>query len=173
MHTVAPTGENRQASERRVRFPGGRQGRTILRVEDASRDREAIASANRDFYAAFEALDSNRMAEVWDTEDEVLCVHPGWEGLWGRELILRSFALIFQNTRSIRFNLSDVKVRISGDAAILHCLENIVLDTGGGLAVQRVVATNGFARRAPRWRLILHHASVFERRMTAAPPSTN
>jgi ketosteroid isomerase-like protein len=126
-------------------------------------DAEAVASANAELYAAFEAGDVDRMEAVWDLGDDIRCVHPGWPPLVGRSRVLRSWSVIMANTAYIQFFLTGVEVTVDGDLAVVACEENIltaVADAEGGLSESaKVVATNLFRRRGDRWRLWMHHGS--------------
>ncbi|MFJ2774471.1 nuclear transport factor 2 family protein [Streptomyces sp. NPDC087300] len=100
-------------------------------------------------------------------EDAISCVHPGWPVLTGRGEVLRSYALIMANTEYIQFFLTDLKVGVAGDTALVTCTENILSGgpppEGGGelgpLVGQLVVATNVFRRTPDGWKLWSHHAS--------------
>jgi len=129
-------------------------------------DTEAVETLHAEFYAAFESADLDRMGLVWADgrhADDVVCVHPGWPLLRGRDTILRSWALIMANTPYIQFVLTDSQVRVSGDQAVVTCSENIITATGesadaftsGG----SVVTTNAFVRTGEGWRMWLHHGS--------------
>ena len=122
-----------------------------------------VEAANAEFYAAFEALDLDRMAAVWAEDDGIGCVHAGWPMLRGRTAVLRSWALIMANTPYIQFVLTDVAVQEFGDQAVVTCGENILTADDesevGFLAAGSVVATNLFVRRDGEWRLWLHHGS--------------
>ncbi|HKB30393.1 MAG TPA: nuclear transport factor 2 family protein [Streptosporangiaceae bacterium] len=125
-----------------------------------------IEELNAEFYAAFEAGDLDRMAQVWaedkDAGGSVVCVHPGGPMVRGRGAVLRSWALIMANTSYIQFVLTDVLTQISGDIAVLTCSENIITasDDGGGFAAGgNVATTNAFVRTDGGWRLWLHHGS--------------
>ena len=122
-------------------------------------DNAAVEEANVAFYAAFEAMDIERMRQLWDDADDTVCVHPGWPALQGGSRIMRSWAVIFANTAYIQFFLTETEVLVADDIAVVRCGENIMTapDEPGGDA--RVVATNIFRRRADGWRLWLHHAS--------------
>ena len=131
---------------------------------------EAVAAANAELYAAFEAGDLDRMAAVWDDDPTaaITCVHPGWPLLRGRDRVLRSWAVIMANTTYIQFFLTDVAVIVDGDLAVVTCDENILTGVENDLGDDaRVVATNVFRRRDDRWRLWLHHGSP-----VLAPPSS-
>ncbi|HVA60681.1 MAG TPA: nuclear transport factor 2 family protein [Mycobacteriales bacterium] len=123
----------------------------------------AVTAANAELYAAFEAGDIDRMSVVWDPDDDVVCVHPGWPPVSGRGRVLRSWSVIMANTVYIQFFLTGIVARVEGDVAVVTCEENIltgVADDAGGLAESaRACATNVFRRRGSEWRLWVHHAS--------------
>lgn len=130
------------------------------------KERAEVEAANAEFYAAFEALDLDRMERVWADgalAGSVTCVHAGWPRLRGRSEVLRSWALIIANTTYIQFVLTDVEVSVDGDRAVVTCGENIITADGesemGLLAAGTVVATNIFVRTDGVWRLWLHHGS--------------
>lgn len=97
----------------------------------------------------------------------ISCVHPGWPVLTGRGEVLRSYALIMANTEYIQFFLTDLRVSVAGDTALVTCTENILSggpapqegDELGPLVGQLVVATNVFRRTSDGWKLWSHHAS--------------
>jgi ketosteroid isomerase-like protein len=132
-------------------------------AETVTADIDAVTAANAELYAAFEEGDIDRMEAVWDNEDDVLCVHPGWPLLRGRARVLRSWSVIMANTSYIQFFLTGIEATVEGDLAIVTCEENIltgVADETGGLSESaRVVSTNVFRRRGDHWRLWLHHGS--------------
>ena len=103
------------------------------------------------------------MAEVWldgPHAETVVCVHPGWPAIQGREEVLRSWTAIMANTPYIQFFLTDVEVEVVGEIAVVTCAENILTGMGeSALAGGRAVATNVFRHTASGWRLWIHHAS--------------
>ncbi|MGW0967929.1 nuclear transport factor 2 family protein [Streptomyces sp. NPDC002516] len=146
-------------------------------------DVEQVEHANTAYYEAMERGDFEELSSLWltpsdtsdddlESEDEdgapaVSCVHPGWPVLSGRGEVLRSYALIMANTEYIQFFLTDVRVSVSADTALVTCTENILSggpspedsDELGPLVGQLVVATNVFRRTADGWKLWSHHAS--------------
>ena len=142
-------------------------------------DVEQVELANTAFYEAMERGDFEELSSLWlaplDTSDDdyegegavVSCVHPGWPVLNGRGEVLRSYALIMANAEYIQFFLTDVRVSVSGDTALVTCTENILSggpapeggEELGPLVGQLVVATNVFRRTADGWKLWSHHAS--------------
>ncbi|QGV79281.1 nuclear transport factor 2 family protein [Streptomyces ficellus] len=138
-------------------------------MSDAARNHaEAVEQANTAFYEAMERGDFEEISELWldDSHGDISCVHPGWPVLTGRGEVLRSYALIMANTDYIQFFLTDVKVSLAGDTALVTCTENILsggpAEDGadlGPLVGQLVVATNVFRRTADGWRIWSHHGS--------------
>ena len=131
-------------------------------------DVEAVRAANMALYDAFEAGDIDLMTAVWldDSASEVVsCVHPGWAPLHGTAAVLRSWSMIMANTSYIQFVLTDVKVSVTGDTAVVTCGENMLTgmpstpEEPAALAGGRAVATNVFRRTPSGWRLWVHHAS--------------
>ncbi|MCT4354536.1 nuclear transport factor 2 family protein [Streptomyces sp. Je 1-79] len=112
--------------------------------------------------------DFEEISELWldDGATPISCVHPGWPVLSGRGEVLRSYALIMANTEYIQFFLTDVKVSLAGDVAVVTCTENILsggpAEDGaelGPLVGQLVVATNVFRRTFEGWKIWSHHGS--------------
>ncbi|MDH2387574.1 nuclear transport factor 2 family protein [Streptomyces sp. HNM0663] len=128
-------------------------------------DVELVEEANTAFYETMERGDFERLSELW-LDDDISCVHPGWPVLSGRGEVLRSYALIMANTEYIQFFLTDVKVSVAGDTALVSCTENILSggpaeEAGelGPLVGQLVVATNVFRRTSDGWKIWSHHGS--------------
>jgi ketosteroid isomerase-like protein len=123
-------------------------------------DTDAVTAANAALYEAFETADVERMSRLWDDADpeSLVCVHPGWPALRGRKEVLRSWSAVMARTDFVQFVLSDLRVSIEGDTAVVTCTENVltsVSDMSGGA----IVATNVFRRRPGGWRLQVHHGS--------------
>jgi ketosteroid isomerase-like protein len=136
----------------------------ILPMPSLTEEQALVAEANVAFYQAFEALDLDRMEQVWLRSDDVKCIHPGWELLSGWQDVMRSWAAIMRNTARIRFELDDVAVVVNGGIGWVECLERIF---DGGALVGHAVATNLFQQNSDgRWLMIHHHASPFTQRMT-------
>jgi len=126
-------------------------------------DVEDVTEANAQFYAAIESGDLRRIEQLWDTGDDVGCVHPGWPSVRGRSRVLRSWAVIMANTSYIQFFLTGVDVSVAGDVAVVACQHSLLAgstDAEGELGeTATVVATNVFRRREQGWRLWAHHSS--------------
>jgi ketosteroid isomerase-like protein len=128
-------------------------------------DTELVEQANTAFYETMERGDFDELSDLW-LDDDISCIHPGWPVLRGRGEVLRSYALIMANTEYIQFFLTDVKVSVAGDTALVTCTENILSggpaeDGGelGPLVGQLVVATNVFRRTLDGWKIWSHHGS--------------
>ena len=119
-----------------------------------------VEAANAAMYAAFESADVDAMEALWDDLDPeaVVCVHPGWPMLRGRSAVLRSWSAVMAGTDYIQFFLTDVRVAVLGDTAVVTCTENVLTsaDVGQNAAV---VATNVLVRRPGGWRVQVHHGS--------------
>src|ERR1700745_3053993 len=88
--------------------------------------RAGLLELNEDFYAAFERADLDAMDALWANGDlaaSVVCVHPGWPGLRGRDEVMRSWAMIMANTTYIQFVLTDIEVEVGTDFAVITCVE--------------------------------------------------
>ena len=120
---------------------------------------QALRAANQDFYLAFESLDIEEMARVWAHDDDVQCVHPGWDLLIGWEEIRERWALIFANAKRVKIALSSVWVRIEENAGWVACTEHVTTAFADGFDEATVQATNIFILRDGRWLLVAHHAS--------------
>lgn len=123
---------------------------------DREVDLEAVRSANRAFYAAFEARDLDAMSDLWAHDAEVSCVHPGWITLRGWGQVAASWAALFDGPQHLQFIVTEEHVVVAGDVAWVTCDENLLGDEGGAT----VASLNLFARDAEgRWRMLAHHGS--------------
>ena len=111
---------------------------------------QAALTANDAFYNAFAAGDLDAMDSCWSKEEVVLCTHPGWRPLHGREEVMDSWQRILGNgPPSLRW--SDGRVSIVRGLAFVSCIEWLMDGT--------LVATNVFVWEAGGWKLVHHHAS--------------
>jgi ketosteroid isomerase-like protein len=127
----------------------------------ASEHEAALLAANGAFYDAVESLDLDVMARVWDDADDVFCVHPGGEMIAGWGPVRRSWAAIFASTSYLQCIVTDVRCRVGGDLGWVTCTENLLTAAGehDHVGAARAIASNLFARRHGRWRMVAHHAS--------------
>ena len=130
---------------------------------------QRIENSNSRFYEAFESLSIEKMEEVWKHSDNTICIHPGWQMFTGWTAIRESWTRIFENTRTIKFFITNTKIKTFENIAIVVCLENIdtVIDDEN-IFRMGVIATNIFEEQNFRnnsdynndWLMVHHHGSV-------------
>ena len=118
-----------------------------------------VQKINSEFYHAFENLSIERMEGLWKHEDNVVCIHPGWDLFIGWLAIRESWITIFHNTEMIKFIITNTKVRVFDNIAVVVCLENIETLLDGEIVRLGVIATNIFEQMENQWLLIHHHGS--------------
>ncbi len=120
---------------------------------------EEVTQMNEQFYRAFENLDVGLMDSIWAHEEYVTCIHPGWSIRVGWPAVRDSWVVIFNNTFSMEFELTELQVQVAADIAWVICTENISSRVGESPQTSRVVATNLFERIGEEWKIIHHHGS--------------
>jgi ketosteroid isomerase-like protein len=123
-------------------------------------DVEEIARANQAFYQAFETLKIEEMEKVWAKDADIQCGHPGWRILRGWGPVMESWRRIFENTPSMQFALTDVRIEIRGDVGWVTLYENLNSSIQGENYSAAILTTNMFQKTAEGWRMILHHGSA-------------
>jgi hypothetical protein len=118
-----------------------------------------VQKLNTEFYHAFENLSIERMEGLWKHEDNVVCIHPGWDLFTDWIAIRESWITIFRNTEMIKFIITNTKVRVFDNIAVVVCLENIETLLNGEIVRLGVIATNIFEQMENQWLLIHHHGS--------------
>jgi ketosteroid isomerase-like protein len=115
-----------------------------------SEESRAALTANDEFYTAFGTGDAEAMDACWSKTEPVLCTHPGWQPIHGREEVIESWQRILENgPPSVRW--SDGRVAIIRGVAFVSCIEWLIDGT--------LVATNVFVWEEGAWKLVHHHAS--------------
>lgn len=111
-----------------------------------------VLEANEAFYRAFARRDVLAMGRVWAERRSVVCIHPGWDLLDGRESVMESWTRIFGsgNAPDVKCTAAEAHV-LAGDVAFVTCHE--VLESG------RLAATNVFVREDGAWRMVHHQAT--------------
>ncbi len=120
---------------------------------------EEVTKMNEQFYRAFENLDVGLMDSMWAHQEYVTCIHPGWSIRVGWPAVRDSWVVIFNNTFSMEFELTELQVQVAADIAWVICTENISSRVGESPQNSRVVATNLFERIGEEWKIIHHHGS--------------
>jgi SnoaL-like domain len=120
-----------------------------------------VLEVNSDFYNAFENLSIERMETLWKHDDNIVCIHPGWDLFIGWLAIRESWMTIFHNTEMIRFIITNTKIKIFEDISVVVCLENIETSVSRQTVRFGVTATNIFehSNENKKWLLIHHHGS--------------
>ncbi len=122
-------------------------------------DKREVAEANKAFYRAFEALKIEEMEKLWAKNADIQCGHPGWRVLRGWGPVMESWRRIFENTPSMQFTLTDVKVDVRGAIAWVTLYENLKSSIQGQDYAAAILTTNIFLKTTEGWRMILHHGS--------------
>ncbi len=123
------------------------------------KNEDKAQSANEQFYKAFNKRDIEAMKRVWENDERITCVHPGWSPLNGFEPILNSWAGIFENSGNMEIRISDVRVLASEDLAWVSCTEKLFTIAESGVLASQVFATNLFHLEGDVWKMVMHHAS--------------
>ena len=114
--------------------------------ERAMLDEDAVLAANEEFYRAFAARDLAAMDALWAEETPVACIHPGWDPLVGRDMVIESWAAILGGPGAPQIRCEAPRAFVLGPSAFVICRE--VLEQG------RLIATNVFAREEAGWRMV-------------------
>ena len=124
---------------------------------------QKVNNTNTEFYRAFEGLSIEMMDKLWKHNENVVCIHPGWDLFTGWLAIRESWITIFANTEIIKFTITNTKIRtFNNKVAVVVCLENIETTSANGRVIKiGVIATNIFERNEQlnQWLLIQHHGS--------------
>ena len=121
--------------------------------------RKEVREANQNFYRAFESLKIEEMKAIWLNDERTTCIHPGWEPIFGWDLVMESWETIFHNTKYMEFEIEEKSIIVSEDLAVVSCTENLVSANGEQVSNGRVLATNVFVKRDGKWCVLSHHAS--------------
>jgi len=125
---------------------------------------EKVNKMNTEFYRAFENLSIEMMDNLWKHDENIVCIHPGWDLFTGWLAIRESWIAIFANTEMIKFTITNTKVRIfdNNKIAVVVCLENIETTSANGRVIKiGIIATNIFdqSEQPNQWLLVHHHGS--------------
>lgn len=120
-------------------------------------DETALLDANAAFYRAFANRDIDAMGELWAKQAPVVCIHPGWPPLMGRDAVLEGWRRILANPSQPILQMMAPRVTLWGDVALVLCFEKV--------EDQYLIASNLFVREGKAWRLSHHQAGP-----VATPP---
>lgn len=115
--------------------------------------RDEVLFANEAFYLAFANADYEAMAGIWSGRSDVVCAHPGWPVLEGRDEVLSSWRRILGNPDQPGVSVHVAGVAHLGEhAALVTCYET--------MAGTVMVATNVFERGPDGPRMVCHQAGL-------------
>ncbi len=113
-------------------------------------ERDAVLFANEAFYQAFADHDMAAMEEVWAHQTAVVCIHPGWPPVEGRDDVMETWAAILSNASAPTIRCRAAEAYLHGEMAFVVCFEEI--------EGQYLIATNVFVREGGPWRMVHHQA---------------
>lgn len=137
--------------------------RNILVAAEKDSDRESVAAATAQFYAALNKLfegDAKPMQEVWSHADDVTYMGPAGGMQVGWKQVRKSW----ESQAALRLG-----GKIASDGLHIHVGHDIAVTTGYELGqntvdgkVQKVSirATNIFRKENGRWKMIGHHTDL-------------
>src|ERR671939_507597 len=129
--------------------------------KDGNEIAEEISKVNGEFYHAFESLSIDKMDKLWNHDENIICIHPGWDLFTGWLAIRESWITIFANTEMIKFTITNTKTRIfdNNKIAVVVCPENIETTSANGRVIKiGVIATNIFEQSEQHnQRLLVHN----------------
>lgn len=114
--------------------------------------------AERAFYTAFEQADLEAMMQVWDEDDDIVCIHPMGACLKGVEAVAESWQEIFESGSPMRFEVTQRRFTRSESISV-HCVTEHIAHGARLEGRSTMLATNVYKRTPLGWRLIVHHAS--------------
>lgn len=114
--------------------------------------RETVLFANERFYVAFVNHDYDAMAALWARTAPVICIHPGWQALTGRQAVLESWEQILSNPQAPNIIQHHAEVFIYRDLASVVCYEQA--------DDNQLVAINAFIEEDGDIRMVQHQAGI-------------
>ncbi len=121
---------------------------------------ETILNVNRRFYQALAVADYPAMCRIWLPSPDAVCVHPGQPPLHGWDAIRTSWRAILKQQGPLHVWATNMDVRLFGQTAEVHCLENV--DNGETGQILQARAVNIYRASGRTWKLLEHHVRAFE-----------
>lgn len=116
------------------------------------------------FYDAFQQRDIELMTAVWDMNDEVCCIHPGSQRIFGFDAVIKSWQQIFAVESEMQINITE-PIYISQPPSAIHYVQENISVQNEYMGV--ICATNIYRQADEGWKIILHHASALMAEQTA------
>lgn len=114
--------------------------------------------AERAFYTAFEQGDLEGMMQVWEEDEDIICIHPMGACLKGIEAVAQSWREIFDSGSPMRFEVTGRRFTRSERISV-HTVTEHIAHGPRFESRSTMVATNVYKKTPFGWRMILHHAS--------------
>lgn len=142
-----------------------------LSPEDQAKAQQVVAEvlkANEEFYQAIETADMDLMRAIWIGSaegDSATCIHPGQPAIHGLSQVLRSWAVVCARINYLQFFITDTRVRLMENVAIVTCVENVLAElpdrpTELGFGSSHYETVNVFVRDPlGNWRLATHSSA--------------
>ena len=108
------------------------------------------------FYQAFQNCDIEQMKNIWGNTDEVVCIHPNSQRIFGYELIMASWEQIFAAQESVSIQISEPVYKLQENMAAHYIKEELFVAEN---KIASILATNIYQQTKQGWKMIAHHAS--------------
>jgi len=109
------------------------------------------------FYDAFQQRDIELMTSVWEDSNDICCVHPGGQRLFGFEAVVKSWEQIFTVKNGMAITISE-PIYLHQDKCTIHYVQENISIQDEYMGV--ICATNIYREVEGSWKIILHHASA-------------
>ncbi|MCW2621319.1 MAG: 3-dehydroquinate dehydratase [Frankiales bacterium] len=121
----------------------------------------AVTAALADYYAAVHEGDIDGLGRAYDDErpDQVCLVLPGLRPVHGRSSVLRAWSAIIAQTSALQIHLSDQRIDVDGDVAVVSTVEDMITTGEAYDGVAALSQTFVLRRRPDGWRIVHQHAS--------------
>ena len=118
----------------------------------------SAAEAETAFYDALARADLDAMMAVWSEDEEVICIHPDAPRLTGLAAVRESWRQIFASGTRLQVQTSHRVVCANMLLTVHNVVEHVAIE-GDDRLHPPMIATNGYARGASGWKMVVHHAS--------------
>lgn len=113
------------------------------------------------FYAAFEARDLDAMMAVWDSSDNIVCIHPMAAPLNGHGPVAAGWQSIFEAAGQFRIQI-EIAHEIHEATQVIHVVREYLSIGQASEPRPPILATNVYRKTNDGWHLVLHHASPLQ-----------
>ncbi len=127
---------------------------------------EAAESA---FYAAFEARSLDAMMAVWDSDEDIACIHPLAAPLNGRAAVAAGWHSMFEAAGQFSVQV-EAAHQMREAAQVIRIVREYLVIGQEDEPRPAILATNVYRKDAGgSWRMVLHHASPLQ--VGGTPPA--